>query len=62
MYLPQTDMNYEIKTAHYPFRCPITGKQIKAGHNYAELEGMAVSLEAVLPKRNLKKIVHHGSN
>jgi hypothetical protein len=55
-------MNYEIKIALYPFTCPVTGKQIKAGHNYAELEGMAVSLEAVLPKRNLKKIDHHGSN
>lgn len=49
-------MNYEIKIAHYPFRCPITGNPIKAGHDYAEMEGMAVSLEAVLPKRKLKPI------
>ncbi len=55
-------MNYEIKTAHYSFRCPITGNPVKSGQNYAELEVMAVSLEAVLPKRNLKKIEHHGSN
>lgn len=50
-------MNYEIKIALYPFRCPITGKQIKAGHDYAEMEGMAVSLDVVLPKRKLKPIV-----
>jgi len=50
-------MNYEIKIAHYPFRCPITGKPVKAGQNYAELEGMAVSIEVVLPKRKLKPIV-----
>lgn len=49
-------MNYEIKTALYPFTCPVTGRPVKAGHGYAELEGMAVSLEAVLPKRKLKPI------
>lgn len=49
-------MNYEIKITHYPFRYPITGKPVKAGHNYAELEGMAVSLDVVLPKRKLKPI------
>jgi len=55
-------MNYEIKTALYPFTCPITGRLIRKGQNYVEQDGIALSLESVLPKRNLKKIEHHGSN
>lgn len=50
-------MNYEIKIAHYPFRCPTTGKPVKAGQDYIELEGMAISVEAGLPKRRLKPII-----
>lgn len=50
-------MNYEIKIAHYPFVCPVTGKIVSKGQNYVELEGMALSLD-VLPKRKLKPISH----
>lgn len=38
-------INY--KTAGYTFKCPITGKTIYRGENYAEVDGLKVSIEGV---------------
>ena len=60
MYLPQTDTelrNALMDAADLAVKAfaAETGA-IKAGHDYAEMEGKDVSLEAVLPKRKLKPI------
>jgi len=49
-------MNYEVKTAHYRFTCPITGKAIRKGDLYIECDGIAMSIEAGLPAKRLKPI------
>lgn len=54
-----TTTPYEIKTAHFSFTCPITGKKIRKGDNYCELDGMALSMEAGMPGRKLKFIGRH---
>lgn len=48
--------DYEIKTAHYRFTCPLTGKIIRIGDLYIERDGIAMSIEAGLPTRKLKPI------
>jgi len=49
-------MNYTIKIAHYSFTCPVTGIKVHKGDEYADLDGMALSLKAVLPERRLRKL------
>lgn len=51
-------MNYTIRIAHYPFTCPVTGIKIRKGDQYADMDGMALSLKAVLPERRLRKLSH----
>jgi len=48
-----TTTPYEIKTSHFSFTCPITGKKIRKGDDYCELDGMVMSLEAGMPGRKL---------
>jgi hypothetical protein len=50
------DKDYSIRIARYSFTCPITGIKIRKGDEYIETEGVAISLKAGLPERNLKLI------
>ncbi len=54
-----TTTQYEILKAHCAFTCPITGKPIKKGDDYADIDGAAVSLEVVMPVRKLRFIGRH---
>jgi len=54
-----TTTPYEIKIAHFAFSCPITGKKIRKGDNYCEMDGMAMSIEAGMPKRKLRFTGRH---
>lgn len=51
--------NYNIRTAHYSFTCPITGTKVRKGDEYVETEGVAISLKAAFPERRLRKLVTH---
>jgi hypothetical protein len=44
--------NFEIKTAIYPFSCPVCNTKVKSGDSYVEDNGVATCL-CVLPARNL---------
>jgi len=46
------DANSDIKTASYPFSCPLCGTRVKIGDSYVEDEGVA-TCPCVLPTRKL---------
>lgn len=54
--------DYQIRTAHYSFTCPITGTKVRKGDSYIEVEGVAISLKAGLPERKLRRLVTNSHN